>query len=334
MHIKRGTQLATPAQAGTAKNNILENRGAETNPTSVVEAGDVVAHKLEDAYPGRPTPIKMQEPDPDHDDGDIQVDVEVPEDNAVLNQNWDDGVQDKDIEDNNNNDPEVTPEDLGIAKVADLPGLPLGMMGPIITINGPDAPTSDIDPDMIEVALPGSFEVVGSALPDGLELMSPNVDSELLNNNNDNMVEEIWIRTNDTPNDGANRMGYGLNPLDTLASELEGLMGGLMGGTGSRVKDPVPVLGQPIDEVMLANGLAQGAPNPSISTTGSTETPRPETGFEPIGRVAGIVALSVLGPIILISLLAVCALVYIKRRHRRRGYKEVEERLYGDGEWN
>ncbi|KAF3906034.1 hypothetical protein ABW21_db0206271 [Orbilia brochopaga] len=128
----------------------------------------------------------------------------------------------------------------------------------------------------------------------------------------DGMVEEIWI-TDGTP---ASHGGFE-SGLDSLAEEIEVMMQGL---TGTFVKDPAQVAaGQ---DIATATDIAR------IDPANVRE------GWSALGGVVGIVAMSVLLSLVVITGLGCGAAVCIaKRRARRRGYREVEERLNTDEDW-
>ncbi|KAF3911740.1 hypothetical protein AA313_de0205405 [Arthrobotrys entomopaga] len=305
------------------EDGVLDDRDAAatatTDPDAEVLAGDVVAHKLENAYPGRPTPIKVQSGD------------NVPEDGEVQEGNDDDdhqGVSDSQESKgdkkggSDNDDGGVNPDDLGVLEVANLPGLPLGMLGPVI--GGSEAvSSSDEDSGLMEIEIMPAAMSMDMSFGGG-----PAADK------NDGIVEEIWITSSDEPPSGMDAGGF--NPLDSLASEIEQVMGGLMGGL-SKPKDPAVTLGQPIDEVMLPNGQRQPQPIvDSAPTAVSTPPPQPvpENGWDTLGKVAGV-ALSVLGPVVVITLLGFLIFMCVRKmRFKNKGYREVQSRLCGDEEWN
>ncbi|KAK6501949.1 hypothetical protein TWF481_009767 [Arthrobotrys musiformis] len=242
------------------KDENLTNRNADSNATPVTdaegEAGEVVAHTLDQTYPDipRPTPIKSDDP-------------------GVLIQ---DGLNGKLPESDSDSDDEKAdekPPSTDLAETISLPGLPLGMLGPLIT------PSED-----------GKVN--------------------LLPTPQDNMVEEIWITTDDSSPDG-------FNPLDSLSAQLESIMGGLFGKEEK--------LGKPIDEVMLPNGMAQRGP----------EVPMGDMEKRDMGRIVGLVVLGTVGPIVVITALGCGIAMCVKRcRSRRKGYTEVRAGLCGDEEWN
>ncbi|KAK6544120.1 hypothetical protein TWF694_000829 [Orbilia ellipsospora] len=290
----------------SVRDGVLDNRDA------VGDAGEVMAHKLENAYPGRPTPIKIQSSDTIPEVAEIQEDHN--DENFKGSQGGED-VNDKQVGDGN-----VNPDDMGVLEAADLPGLPLGMLGPVIA--GPRAAFSDEDSGLTEI------EIMPSAMN-----VDINFGGAPAADDNNGVVEEIWIASSDdTPNE---MNDGGFNPLYSLAEKLGEVMGGLMGEI-SKPKDPAPMLGQPIDEVMLPNGQRQRQPNiNTVPTVVSTPTVQPETGWDTLGKVVGAVALSVLGPVVVITLLGFLIYMCVRRmRVMNRGYKEVQERLCGDEEWS
>ncbi|KAK6519871.1 hypothetical protein TWF506_000166 [Arthrobotrys conoides] len=307
---------------------ILSNREADTNAEPSGEAGEVVSHRLDQTYPEipRPTPIKLQSSEGEGSTPPILVQGEDNnEDNKVENRDEDK----KEDEDNGEGDIQKGIED--IAKSISLPGLPLGMLGPLMGPTTPFPSISDDGPD-------GIMEIEVLPSPGGMDI--PNFPG--MQDNNNNMVEEIWITTDDSsPNNSPG--GAPFDPLDTLASQLESIMGGIFGGVGG-IKQEGAKLGQPIDEVMLPNGLPQKGPEVPIGVGGEGSTDDAvgvggseavKRGWEDMGRVVGVVMLSVIGPIVVITALGCGIAVLVKRiRSRRKGYREVQAGLCGDEEWN
>ncbi|KAK6358662.1 hypothetical protein TWF730_007985 [Orbilia blumenaviensis] len=330
-------------QEKVEKEETLANRGAESSAVSNSsadadpEAGEVVSHRLDQTYPDipRPTPIKVQS---NGDSNPPPPATDMADSGGTIDNNGDEKLiesdSDSDAEDVDGND-EKLKEIEDIAKTISLPGLPLGMLGPVIGAPNSIASGPDGDEGVVEIeVMPNTngmldFPLGGSAL-----------------NNNNNMVEEIWITTDDS-SAGGPPGGEGFNPLDMLANQLENIMGGIFGSAPPKQK---PEFGQPIDEVMLPSGLAQKEPevpmaigagpgpsSPGTATPAATAdgegTVRAEWGG--MGKVVGIVMVSVIGPIIAITALG-CGIAFLVKRARakRRGYREVQTGLCGDEEWN
>ncbi|KAK6519379.1 hypothetical protein TWF281_003213 [Arthrobotrys megalospora] len=298
----------------------LANRDAGSNsqPTTDPEAGGVVAHRLDQTYPDipRPTPIKVQTSGGDSSTTAVNNDNgETFQDHSI-----------KPVESNNENKENDKSID-DIAATVSLPGLPLGMLGPLM---GPTNSISGVNDDndgdatsVVEIevmpTINGMFDIPATSSPGG-----------------DNMVEEIWITGSEDSSKPPGTGGDGFNPLDMLANELESMMGGIF-GTKGKSKPEQPVLGQPIDEVMLPNGLPQRGPEVpvNVSFPGGEDLGAVKRGWGDMGKVVGIVMLSVLGPIIAITALGCGTVFLVKRvRAKRKGYKEVQSGLCGDEEWN
>ncbi|KAJ6262576.1 hypothetical protein Dda_3387 [Drechslerella dactyloides] len=260
------------------------------------DAGEVVPHRLEDATPSRPTPIKDQ---------DVDADTEYP-DNApedAGNEDWEaisaDG-QDDHIggypEHQSDSDDEwfdaADPEEMQLVEVGGFGGVPLGMLGPVV-----DAPGSDeADTGIMEI-----------------EILPPNAPEMLMTGGSgDGMIEEIWISgDNRQSSHGVGNGGFGFG-LDNLADEIEEIMEGL---TGTIVKDPAQISG--------GQDAMQSMP------TAAAPTDVARVGQEDVAK--GWAALGS----IMEAVLGLCAAIFVsKMRARRRGYREVQERLNDDEDWS
>ncbi|KAF3297012.1 hypothetical protein TWF132_008383 [Orbilia oligospora] len=315
----------------------LSNRGADTNAETSGEAGEVVSHRLDQTYPDipRPTPIKLQTSGGEGSTPPVLVqggDNNNNNGNTVEDQDKNEEKEDED--EGSDEKKEKGIED--IAKSISLPGLPLGMLGPLM---GPINSISSVPDNGPEGIM--EIEVIPSG---GIDVpVFPGMQDR---NNNNNMVEEIWITTDDSsPGSTPPGVEAGMfNPLDMLANQLESIMGGIFGGSGSGIKPEEKKLGQPIDEVMLPNGLPQKGPEVPIGTGGEGITVNTvdvggggpvKRGWEDVGKVVGIVMLSVIGPVVVITALGCGITMLVKRvRSKRKGYREVQAGLCGDEEWN
>ncbi|KAF3220710.1 hypothetical protein TWF679_008906 [Orbilia oligospora] len=317
----------------------LSNRGADANAETSGEAGEVVSHRLDQTYPDipRPTPIKL------HMSGGEESTPPVLIQGGDINNNNNNGdtVEDPDENEEKEDEDEGSDEkkEKGIEDIArsiSLPGLPLGMLGPLMGPINSISSVPDNEPEGIM-----EIEVIPSG---GIDVPAfPGMQDR---NNNNNMVEEIWITTDDfSPGSTPPGAEAGMfNPLDMLANQLESIMGGIFGGSGGGIKPEEKKLGQPIDEVMLPNGLPQKGPEVLIGMGGEGITVNTvdvggggpvKRGWEDVGKVVGIVMLSVIGPVVVITALGCGITMLVKRvRSKRRGYREVQAGLCGDEEWN
>ncbi|KAK6348598.1 hypothetical protein TWF718_006386 [Orbilia javanica] len=317
----------------------LSNRDADTNaiptPNAEAEAGEVVSHRLDQTYPDipRPTPIKLQNggegstPPVLVQSGDNEG---FGSDSNSMDSDGDDDGEQK--EDGGNNDEQKLKGVEDIAKSISLPGLPLGMPGPLISPTTSISSLPDNGPEGIM-----EIEILPSA--DGMSIPSMLAPTAMQDNN---VVEEIWITTDDSSSPTSmGPAGAGMsNPLDMLANQLESIMGGMFGGPKPEEKK----LGQPIDQVMLPNGLPQKGPEATMDIGGDDTTTNAgavggdeaaERGWEDMGKVAGILLLSVIGPIVIITALG-CGITFLVKRVKAkgRGYREVQPGPCGDEEWN
>ncbi|KAF3934892.1 hypothetical protein ABW19_dt0204922 [Dactylella cylindrospora] len=392
---------------GETKRNILLNREADATATPMALAtsdpGQISAHKLEDAYPSRPTPIKADAgKGKDRDESGDGVGTTSPEDGESEAEEGDEnGVWDQDVatlgDDSstpkdesglftiaNGKDDDNGEED-GIIEIDMAPMMPLGG---ILDLEEPHQPQGDEGILEIEM-LPGggvSMEMTGgdpdnpTPHPGGLsdlfnlgDSSIPNTGNKPPTGNND-IVEEIWISTSGapapipTPTDRNGGHGEDFDfdaSLDKFAGKMQEVLEGMVGMFDAPIPSETPVsqlqvqqqqqpqpqvtgvmdidhdVGDGVggDSFRIDSAMWPGG-SPTVGGTGTvsgatatvTEVVKVEAGGA--GKVVGIVVLAVIVPIIAVTALGCCLTACVRKVKNRKGYKEVQERLTADEEWN